>query len=186
MFKRSLATHPTYGSDAQLRKLAGSLLDVYEGLGQAFSADDHRHYKLTPRHLTEWVQGIERYDTQAVDLLDVLAYEGARVFQDRLVGSQAAERFDSLLSSTLRAQWRHTPAQGQLFTSWLHVDDSTSAGTVFSLPFPPQRDGLGIEGSEGHDVNRCVGCEAEEWCGRPRQTVRRRWRRWSSTICTRW
>jgi dynein heavy chain 2 len=57
--KPALDGHPTYGADPQIKKLAGTMLEIYDTLSQAFSADDHRHYKLTPRHLTEWVDGVQ-------------------------------------------------------------------------------------------------------------------------------
>jgi dynein heavy chain 2 len=58
-----------YASDSQRRKLADTVLDVYEQVTHAFSADDHRHYKFTPRTVTEWIQALHRYDLQAVDLV---------------------------------------------------------------------------------------------------------------------
>ncbi|KAK9815706.1 hypothetical protein WJX72_008353 [[Myrmecia] bisecta] len=87
-------------------KLAATMLDMYHGLRGYLSASDHRHYIFTPRHLTEWALGLQRYDLRSADLLQAFAYEAARVFRDRLVGPAAAARFDGLLSDALRAHWR--------------------------------------------------------------------------------
>ncbi|KAK3283536.1 hypothetical protein CYMTET_8768 [Cymbomonas tetramitiformis] len=118
MLKSVLDNHPSYGNESQLRKLAGSMLDIYEFLKQAFSPDDHGHYKFTPRHLSEWCLALQRYDLLAVDLMDVFGWEAARIFRDRLVGSEAEQRFDGLLSSTLRSQWRAGNPFNGIFTTW--------------------------------------------------------------------
>ena len=67
------------------------MLDVYADVTRSFSADDHRHYKFTPRTVTEWIQALNRYDVGAVDLLEALYYEAGRTFRDRLVGRRRRE-----------------------------------------------------------------------------------------------
>lgn len=41
--------HPTWGSDSTVRKLASSLLEVYDGVLKAFPAEKEKHYLFTPR-----------------------------------------------------------------------------------------------------------------------------------------
>ena len=78
-----------YSSPSQRGLLAETVLDVYDVVTRAFSADDHRHYKFTPRTVTEWIQAMHRYDLGSVDLVEALRYEAARTFRDRLVGAEA-------------------------------------------------------------------------------------------------
>ena len=57
---------------------------------ERFSRDDHSHYLFSPRHLTEWAVGLLRYDLAADPLLECWAHEARRIFEDRLVGTDAA------------------------------------------------------------------------------------------------
>ena len=66
-----------------------------------FSVDDYSHYLFTPRDLTNWILGLLRYnldsgsgDRSAQHLLEIWAYEGKRLFRDRLVGKQGLDKFD--------------------------------------------------------------------------------------------
>ena len=65
------ADSPTWHSAAAAQKLAASMLDIYSGLRSSLSQDEHRHYLLTPRHLTQWVQGLQRYSLRGTDVLQV-------------------------------------------------------------------------------------------------------------------
>ena len=63
-----------YNTPSQRRQLSEAVLDVYDQVTKSFSADDHRHYKFTPRTITEWIQALDRYDLAAVDLVEALYY----------------------------------------------------------------------------------------------------------------
>lgn len=67
-----------------------------------FSVNDQPHYQFTPRDLTQWVQGLKRYDLDSLRLPEAVAHEACRVFRDRLVEG-AAENFSSLLVSVLNS-----------------------------------------------------------------------------------
>ena len=41
-------------------------------------------------------------------LLEIWAYEACRLFRDRLVGSKARDKFDSILSSVISSDWSTT------------------------------------------------------------------------------
>jgi dynein heavy chain 2 len=41
--------HPTWGSDSMVRKLASSLLEVYDGVLKTFPAEQEKHYLFTPQ-----------------------------------------------------------------------------------------------------------------------------------------
>ena len=109
-----------YSSPSQRGLLAETVLDVYDVVTRAFSADDHRHYKFTPRTVTEWIQAMHRYDLGSVDLVEALRYEAARTFRDRLVGAEARSKFDAVLGDVFRKYWRvDAPgAADVVFTTW--------------------------------------------------------------------
>ena len=109
-----------YESQSQRRLLAETVLDVYADVTRSFSADDHRHYKFTPRTVTEWIQALNRYDVGAVDLLEALYYEAGRTFRDRLVGADAVNKFDSLIANVFRKHWRKDGlgSTGNVYTTW--------------------------------------------------------------------
>jgi dynein heavy chain 2 len=68
------------------------------------------------------------------DLMDVFAYEAARVFRDRLVGSDAHARFDGVVSACLRSQWRAQLNGPSLFSSWAPgMDEDAKPGQASSL-----------------------------------------------------
>eukprot|EP00899_Mesostigma_viride_P029629 jgi/Mesvir1/9851/Mv22388-RA.1 len=100
--------HPTWGGaggSGNIKRLAACMLDVYDQMQQNFSSNEHRHYQFTPRNLSEWAQSLRRYNFREVDLLEVVSYEGGRVFRDRMVGDDVA-RCEGLLASTIRSAFR--------------------------------------------------------------------------------
>ena len=109
-----------YESQSQRRLLADTVLDIYTDVTRSFSADDHRHYKFTPRTVTEWIQALNRYDVGAVDLLEALHYEAGRTFRDRLVGADAVNKFDSLVANVFRKHWRKDGlgSARHVYTTW--------------------------------------------------------------------
>jgi dynein heavy chain 2 len=151
-----------YASDAQRRQLADTVLDVYEQVTHTFSADDHRHYKFTPRTITEWIQALHRYDLHAVDLVEALSYEAARTFRDRLVGADAANRFDGLVSNVFRAHWRvdglgPEGGAGRVFTTWaVPADERTDTfGVAEAMAAMP------ADGFEEHVRSKLLSYERE-------------------------
>lgn len=105
--KKLLVPSGQWQEKSSLRKLARTMVDIYLEVQSAFSIDDHRHYLLTTRHITRWVRGMLRYDTLSEELLDVVAYEALRVFQDRLVDEADEENFLQILQQTMRRDWAH-------------------------------------------------------------------------------
>ena len=106
-------------SGPQVAKLAATLLDVYDAVSTKFSRDERRHYQFTPRNLTDWAMGLQRYDLARSPVLEAVAHEGQRIFRDRLVGAASSAEFDSILSMALRAAFNFTiPAGPLLFTTF--------------------------------------------------------------------
>ncbi|KAH8051043.1 dynein light chain binding protein [Aureococcus anophagefferens] len=99
-------------------KLAATLVEVYERVKATFVVDDARHYLFTPRDLSAWVSNLLRYDLASEDLLNVVAYEGLRLFKDRMVDADAEAKLDGILGGVLRSRWRFVPAlDGVHFTT---------------------------------------------------------------------
>ena len=88
---------PRLSRPADRTKLAGTMVELYEGVKAKFSIDENRHYLFTPRELTQWVQALLRYDLKTEELLDVVSYEASRLFRDRMVDGESEKRFDSIL-----------------------------------------------------------------------------------------
>ena len=103
---------PKWRQMANLKRLAETMIKIYEEVKLQFSVDDHRHYLFTPRDLTAWVVGLLRYNTADEDLLDVFAYEAQRLFRDRLVSYEKEAKFDQILFSTLKKMWSHSRNKG--------------------------------------------------------------------------
>jgi len=132
---------PKWRNPSNLKKLADTMVQVFENVQSKFSVDDHRHYLFTPRDLTEWVLGLLRYETSHENLLSVFVYEGQRMFRDRLVDNESRNRFDALLASVMRKDWQH------------RLDDID--GCYFSSLVPPENSAPSFlnEAKEDQEVN---------------------------------
>ncbi|KAJ3088912.1 Cytoplasmic dynein 2 heavy chain 1 [Quaeritorhiza haematococci] len=105
-----LAQHPTWALPKNVQKLANTMVNIYDQTFQKFTLDMQPHYLFTPRDLSRWIIGLARYQYQtneAGELLDTLVYEALRLFQDRLVGTDARQKFHTIITNTLRADWNH-------------------------------------------------------------------------------
>jgi dynein heavy chain 2, cytosolic len=108
-----------YKNPSEREKLATALVDIYQKTREKFTVDDQRHYLFTPRDITLWVKNICRYRLDLDDVIDVVAHEACRIFRDRLVSTEAVNRFDQILSSVLRSSFKYTlpPQEGFYYTS---------------------------------------------------------------------
>jgi len=97
----------TWSGSTAAKKLAVCMVDVYENVKKKFSADDQRHYMFNPRDLTQWAIGLLRYELADMgpDMLNTWAFEGARLFRDRLVNARDCTRFDTILTGALRSHY---------------------------------------------------------------------------------
>ena len=126
--------------------LVGAMIEVYETSRMELNAEKQAHYVYSPRELSRWVRalyaalqhgegdtssgeiGAGRDDSGVSQtlLVRLWAYEGIRLFHDRLVAPDERAWTLSLIAS---AAERHFPgvgtaatAQPMLFTSWLNGD----------------------------------------------------------------
>jgi len=110
---------PVYQGDANARKMAATMVEIYEKLKAKFTVDDARHYIYNPRDVTEWVFALLRYDLQKNNLLDVIIYEASRMFGDRLINEKAKQTFEKLVKDIVNAGWKfEQKGDPKLFTSF--------------------------------------------------------------------
>eukprot|EP00743_Colponemidia_sp_Colp-15_P007052 GILK01007609.1.p1 GENE.GILK01007609.1~~GILK01007609.1.p1 ORF type:complete len:2172 (-),score=437.61 GILK01007609.1:43-6558(-) len=128
-------------------RLAQSMVELYQHVRAKFSVDEHRHYLFTPRDLTQWCLSLLRYGEQlqhgdGESLLELWAYEAQRVFRDRLVGQDAALRFDTMLLQQLRSAFSYahpTQLKNFFYTSLANVSDASSKQVLGGLGAPLSR-----------------------------------------------
>ena len=67
-------------------------------------------------------------------MVQAVAYEACRIFRDRLVGAEAAARFDALLAGTLRSHWRSAATlDGVLFATLGSSVEQRLAGRIVGM-----------------------------------------------------
>lgn len=110
----------TWKDPANRDRLAKSMVEVYDTVKTKFTVDEQRHYLFTPRDLTKWVFALVRYDLEHEDVLDALAHEARRLFRDRLVDNEARSKFDGILNTVWKQQWRHAIKLQDVYFSSLH------------------------------------------------------------------
>jgi len=119
----------------KLRKLTAAMVSVYEKVSKKFTVDEQRHYLFNPRDVTEWSLGLMRYDLSTQQLLDVWAYEGFRLFSDRLISEEAKGKLRGLITTLLKNHFKHDVDLGDCYYSSL-----TSGGEGGSAELGPVLD----------------------------------------------
>ena len=66
VLQQQLGRHQVWSNQSKVRRLASSMVQVYNQLRAEFSVDDYSHYLFTPRDLTRWVLGLLRYDLKGL------------------------------------------------------------------------------------------------------------------------
>ncbi|GFR50179.1 hypothetical protein Agub_g12346, partial [Astrephomene gubernaculifera] len=99
--------------------MSKAMLEVYSAVRERFTTSDYPHYEFNARELTDWMTGLQRYSMEGgLTLLQAIAYEGTRVFRDRLVGDHQ-DTFTSLLHSTLQSLLGYKPDATAWYASTL-------------------------------------------------------------------
>ncbi|KAL2914266.1 hypothetical protein HK105_206212 [Polyrhizophydium stewartii] len=109
-----LPSHRVWSLPKNVSKLAATIVSVYEQTVAKFTVDMYSHYLFTPRDISRLVLSLGRFVFSGADdneVIDIVAYESQRLFQDRLVGADARQKFQALLFSVLRTEWSY---QGSL------------------------------------------------------------------------
>ena len=145
VLKEIVPGHPVWANPGKVSSLASSMVNIYQQAKKMFSVDDNNHYLFTPRDLTRWFLGMMRYKIEDQDksqnlILQIWAYEGGRIFRDKLVNDRDKSKFDSALSSILQSDW-NTNASNQLqnlyFVTPGAVESSGGAMPSFGRPLAP-------------------------------------------------
>ena len=124
--------------------LVGAMIEVYETSRTELSAEKQAHYVYSPRELSRWVRALYSAlqqhgdgdvsgeagaaeggaETSQAHLVRVWAYEGLRLFHDRLVSPEERTWTISLFASVADRHFAGVgaaaTAQPMLFTSWLN------------------------------------------------------------------
>nr|WAW84826.1 cytoplasmic dynein 2 heavy chain 1 [Halisarca dujardinii] len=128
-----LRDHPVWSNPSKPQLLAASIVKVYSTVRQTFKADAHPHYLFTPRDLTSWVRGLLRYQVPEGPggLLQVVVYEGKRIFRDRLVSAANQAQFDSILAAVFKEEWSFNTAEIEdvFFSTWGAASSSSSSSS---------------------------------------------------------
>eukprot|EP00736_Rhodelphis_marinus_P001173 Rmarinus@m.17616 len=116
-------TNAVTTSTSRVEQLSAVMVELYEKIKETFTPSTERHYVFTPRHLTEWVVGLLRYDfpeddADADGFFTMWAYEAVRLFRDRLVGAEAQFKFDNLLATAAGRLGAHASTAGIYFSTW--------------------------------------------------------------------
>lgn len=101
-----LRTSPTLRGYADA--VTHAMVEVYRESQAHFSPEIQAHYVYSPRELTRWVRGIYQTlrdaDVASLDeLVRVWAYEGLRIFQDRLVSAEHKAWTDGVIDRAAQA-----------------------------------------------------------------------------------
>jgi dynein heavy chain 2 len=149
-------------------KLSNALIEIYQKTREKFTVDDHRHYLFTPRDVTTLVKNICRYELNMEELLEVVIHESTRIFRDRLVNSEACNKFDVIVAAALRQHFRYSQPSSQPISYFSSL--TTPRGVVGVVEDAVDRD-LGVgrvpreEAAQGHQ-------DEEEALGRRRRRER--------------
>ncbi|KAJ3270644.1 Cytoplasmic dynein 2 heavy chain 1 [Terramyces sp. JEL0728] len=107
--------HKVWSMPKNISKLAATIVNIYEQTIQKFTVDMYSHYTFTPRDISRMLLSLVRYVYSGNDekeIIDILAYEAQRLIQDRLVGADARQKFQSILFSILRSDWNYEGSLG--------------------------------------------------------------------------
>ncbi|WFD02078.1 hypothetical protein MOBT1_000756 [Malassezia obtusa] len=109
--------------------LTRAMVDFFAASQQRFTPEDQAHYVYSPRELTRWVRGLYRVLCHTelatlAELVRVWAYEGLRLFQDRLVDADERAWTDAALDDAARAAFPaldvdQALARPILYSDWL-------------------------------------------------------------------
>eukprot|EP00761_Pharyngomonas_kirbyi_P012437 gb/GECH01012464.1/.p1 GENE.gb/GECH01012464.1/~~gb/GECH01012464.1/.p1 ORF type:complete len:4713 (+),score=1227.40 gb/GECH01012464.1/:1-14139(+) len=112
--------------------LTQSLVDIYRENQDHFSADMQPHYIYSPRELSRWIRALhEALRPQTIsfspeEFVRLVAHEGLRLFQDRLVYDEERqwedETIDRVLTQNFPSVDRSCLERPILFSNWLTKD----------------------------------------------------------------
>ncbi|KAJ3390612.1 Cytoplasmic dynein 2 heavy chain 1 [Lobulomyces angularis] len=129
-----LSKHPVWILPKNIQKLASTIVKIYSETKSSFTVDMYPHYIFTPRDISRLITGFPRYnyasDNQE-ELLNIVAYESLRIFQDKLVGQDAKQKFLDILKGTLQSEWNYKLENSDSYFTTLAFNPQPRSGTKF-------------------------------------------------------
>lgn len=114
------------------KPLCNSMIEVYEHYKTKFGESEIFHYVTSPRELTRWVKGLyialrPMLSVELESLIRIWAYEGLRLFSDRLITTDEKNWVFDMIKKIARENFPHinvtraleTPI---LFSEWLSYE----------------------------------------------------------------
>ncbi|KAF6261448.1 ATP-binding dynein motor region D5-domain-containing protein [Scenedesmus sp. NREL 46B-D3] len=130
---------------SQAASYARCMVQLYQQLQAAFgssfgSSGGKVHCSFNPRHLTSWVQGLQRYDLSHVDVVEAVAAEGLSTFGGCLPDG-AARQLQELLLAALKngLGYRGGLPSGQLFSTLTASPEARLAAAAAGSAMPLSR-----------------------------------------------
>lgn len=163
---------PTWRSEGSIRKLCGTVVEVYEKVRSKFSVDDQRHYLFNPRDLTQWMFGLLRYDLLKENLLDVIVYESFRLFSDRLVTPEAVKQYENIVYTLMNQHWKHTTKTTDMYFTSLQQYSLNAAPSGGE----PKADLSMLSTELGSSLDRVSGADFKELCAEGLMTFEREYK----------
>ncbi|KAI8908484.1 dynein heavy chain and region D6 of dynein motor-domain-containing protein [Gorgonomyces haynaldii] len=102
--------HKTWSFPKNILKLAGTIVKIYAEVAAKFTTDIQPHYGFNPRDISRLVIYLSKYtfmSQEDQELIEIIAYECQRLYQDRLVNADARQKFQTILYSVLRGDWNY-------------------------------------------------------------------------------
>ena len=111
-YLKTILQHSNFGGGEMAKsckKIARFMQGTYEEIKQKFPPDEHRHYLITPREMTQWAFNFMRYQANdAEELVEFVVYEACRIFRDRLVDEESQQVFNSIVGNQLRTHLNYS------------------------------------------------------------------------------
>ena len=109
-----------------------AMIDVYEECRKKFKSIEFSHYVYSPRELTRWMRGISNllidgHNYTLETVIKIWAYEGMRLFSDRLVSKIEKDWTWKLLIQTVQTRFPLVALvenEIPLFSKWIQNNSS--------------------------------------------------------------
>jgi dynein heavy chain 2 len=108
VLRQTLPGHQVWSLPKNISKFSQTLVNIYIQTAEKFTVDMQSHYIFTPRDISRLLISLFRYkftSNNEKQLLEVIAYEYQRLFQDKLVGNDHKLKFQTILQSVLKSEW---------------------------------------------------------------------------------
>lgn len=97
----------------KIAKLVHTIIAIYAEIKETFTFVENALYAISPHDLTKWCTGLLRYsyDSETESdkfILEIVYYEGARIFGDKLTSEIEKSKLSSLISHHLQKNWGYS------------------------------------------------------------------------------